>query len=162
MNFMTTLKASAVALALPVAAQAATLTSGFNYDMAVLTPVANAYSVDFETGGKTWDIGTISFTANGAWNDIQLVTITFSNDPTVYSLWEQGSGTTATLAADGFTTSSDFTISYTYAAGGKGLVLTTATFEASELPAVPVPAAGILLMSAVAGFGVVARRRNKA
>ena len=162
MNISTTLKAAALALVLPMAAEAATVSTGINWDMTALTPASGTYSIDFETGGTTWDISDVSFTANGAWSDIQQVTIQFSNDPTIYSVWTQGQGTTATLAAESFTTSDDFTITYTYA--GTGLVLVSTTFEATEavLPAVPVPAAGILLVSALAGLGIAKRRRNKA
>ncbi|WP_164885815.1 VPLPA-CTERM sorting domain-containing protein [Paenirhodobacter populi] len=162
MNISTTIKAAALALALPVAAQAATINDGFNFSYNILTSPGTA-SVSYETAGKTWDIGTISFTANGSYSDISLVTITFSNTGKTYTAWTAGLGNTATLAAEGFTTSSDFTITYTYAEGGSGVVLTNATFDASEvLPAVPVPAAGILLVSALAGLGVAKRRRNKA
>ncbi|RWR29850.1 hypothetical protein D2T29_13790 [Sinirhodobacter populi] len=159
---MHVLAATAFAAILPFAAQAATVTSGFNYDVAVLTPSTGSYSVTYEVGDSSWDISPVSFTANGVWSDIQEVTITFSNDPgTIYSLWTQGEGSTATLVADGFTTSDDFIITYLYS--GAGVVLATATFTATELPAVPVPAAGVLLVSALAGLGVAAkRRRNKA
>lgn len=166
MNIMTTLKVAALAIALPVVSHAATIVEGFNYSFNVLT-TGQTQSVDYTTEGKTWDIGTISFTANGSYADIQLVTISFSNTGESYSIWEAGQGTTASLAAPGFVTSDDFTITYVYASGGAGTVLVNATFNATDVTpdvpaAVPVPAAGILFASALAGLGIAKRRRNKA
>lgn len=162
MNIMTTLKVAALAIALPIASQAATIVEGFNYNFTTLS-TGGTYTVDYDTEGKTWDIGTISFTANGSYADIALVTITFSNSGDTYNVWTPGQGSTATLAADGFVTSEDFAITYTYALGGSGTVLANATFNATEVPApVPVPAAGFLFVSALAGLGIAKRRRNKA
>lgn len=158
MNIKPLILGAALALAAPFAASAATLNSGFNYDMAVLS-TGNSYDVSYETGGEKWTVGDISFTANGAYADITKVTVTLSNTGESYNIWTPGQGTTATLLADGFVTSSDFIISYVYAAGGTGTVLVTATFDAALAP-VPAPAAGLLLGSALLGLGA-ARRRKK-
>lgn len=158
MNMKPFLLGAAFALAVPFAASAATLTTGFNYDMTKLS-TGNSYNVSFETGGQSWTISDISFTANGAYKDISKVTITLSSTGETYDAWVSGEGNTATLLAEGFVTSSDFIISYVYATGGTGTVLVTASFDASLTP-VPAPAAGLLLGSALLGLGA-ARRRKK-
>ncbi|RWR08159.1 VPLPA-CTERM sorting domain-containing protein [Paenirhodobacter populi] len=169
MNMKAVLSAAAVALTLPLAAEAATvnLNEGFNYAYTTLATSTTASFTYDVAEGATWNISDISFTANGAYSNISLITITVGNDSVFeqYGSWTPGAGTTATLLATGFTTSSDFTITYTYAAGGTAPVLVNHLFTATEtapLPAVPVPAAGVLLLSALAGLGVAKRRRNKA
>ncbi|MFC3060272.1 VPLPA-CTERM sorting domain-containing protein [Paenirhodobacter populi] len=169
MNMKAVLSAATVALALPLAAEAATvnLNEGFNYAYTTLaTSTTASYTYDVAEG-TTWNISDISFTANGAYSNISLITITVANGGVVetYGEWIPGAGTTATLSALGFTTSSDFTIEYTYAAGGTAPVLVNHMFTATEVPdvpAVPVPAAGILLVSALAGLGIAKRRAKKA
>ncbi len=161
MNMKHFLLGATFALAAPFAASAATVSSGFNYDIEVLTS-GNSVSVDYDVAdGTTWTIGDISFTANGAWADITSVSVTVSSTGETYTVWTKGQGNTATLLATGFTTSDDFTVTYTYAAGSTGTVLATATFTATQvLDTVPLPAAGLLLGSALAGLGIAKRRKK--
>lgn len=163
MMMKTTIAAAAFsAVFLPLAAEAALVKSGWNIDQSFLDS-GDSVTLSYEAGGKTWSIPTFSFTANGAWADIEKVSIKFSGSATEYTLWEGGQGDTATMAVTGFTTSDDFTITYTYAPGGNDEVAVSSSFRATEvLPAVPAPAAGILLVTALAGLGVAKRRRNKA
>lgn len=58
-----------------------------------------------------------------------------------------------------FVTSEDFTLSVTYAAGGSYDLSVGYAFYAAP---VPVPAAGILLATALAGMGIATTRRKKA
>lgn len=160
MNMKPLLLGAVFAVSASLAANAATINSDFNYASSFLS-APGSYSVSFETGGKTWNVGDISFTANGSYADISQVTVTLSSTGESYQLWTPGKGTTASLLADGFVTSDDFVISYVYGNAGKGAVLVNATFAASEvIPAVPAPAAGILLGTALLGLGA-ARRRKK-
>lgn len=68
---------------------------------------------------------------------------------------------TATMLVNGFTASDDFTISYYYSTGGSRMVAITTYFGATEIPAVPLPAGGVLLLSAVAAGLGVSRLRSK-
>lgn len=167
---MQVLAAAAIAAVLPFASQAATISTGLNNDLETLTP-GDSYAQTWETGGATYAISTISFTVNGtgalAATDIPNVYVSANGGTTTYNNWTVvpfGSQTIGYLFLEGFTTSSDFTITMDYT-GGSTVLLSTYAFTAAEvpLPAVPVPAAGILLVSALAGLGAAAkRRRNKA
>ncbi|RWR26517.1 VPLPA-CTERM sorting domain-containing protein [Sinirhodobacter populi] len=168
MNISTTLKAAALALALPVSAQAATIAVN-NSDIQTLRSGA-AYAETWSTNGNTYAISAISFTINGTYakDDIPNVYVSRDGGTTKYNDWfifSGGNQSIGYLFLDGFTTSSDFTITMDYTSGSSTL-LATYLFTAEEitppLPAVPVPAAGILLVSALAGLGVAKRRRNKA
>ncbi|RWR26518.1 hypothetical protein D2T31_19685 [Sinirhodobacter populi] len=167
---MQILAAAAVATVLPFASQAATVTTGLNSDLETLRPT-DSYAETWSTNGNTYAISTISFTVNGtgalAATDIPNVYVSVDGKETEYNNWTVvpfGSQTIGYLFLEGFTTSSDFTITMDYKSGSTVLLATYAfTAEEVPLPAVPVPAAGILLVSALAGLGAAAkRRRNKA
>jgi len=167
---MQILAAAAVATVLPFASQAATVTTRLNSDLDTLIP-GDSYAETWETNGNTYAINTISFTVNGtgalAAADIPNVYVSANGGTTTYNNWTVvpfGNQTIGYLFLEGFTTSSDFTITMDYTAGSTTLLATYAfTAEEVPLPAVPVPAAGILLVSALAGLGAAAkRRRNKA
>jgi hypothetical protein len=167
---MQILAAAAVAAVLPFASQAATVTTGLNSDLDTLLP-GDSYAETWETNGTTYAISTISFTVNGtgalAAADIPNVYVSANGGTEVFNNWTVvpfGSQTVGYLFLTGFTTSSDFTITMDYTSGSTTLLATYAfTAEEVPLPAVPVPAAGILLVSALAGLGAAAkRRRNKA
>lgn len=160
MNFKTTLAAAALALALPFAANAATVAlSTDNISATNLSASNKSASNTYTTGGETWAIDNISFTANGTYANIVAVTIGVNG--ATYTVWTQGSGATATMAVAGFTTSSDFTITYYYSKNSGSVAITT-YFSASEVSAVPLPAGGLLLISALAGGVTVLRRRKQA
>ena len=62
----------------------------------------------------------------------------------------------------GFSTSDSFTITLSYLGTPTGSVPLQGTYAFTATPVIPVPAAGVLLVSALAGLGAVAkRRRNK-
>lgn len=160
MNFKTTLAAAALALALPFAANAATVAlSEDNISATNLSASNNSSSTTYTTGGETWTIDDISFTANGTYANI--VAVSISVNGTTYTVWTQGSGATATMEVAGFTTSSDFTITYYYSKSSGSVAITT-YFSASEVTSVPLPAGGLLLISALAGGVTVLRRRKQA
>lgn len=171
MNMKTTISAAALALSLPLAAEAATIsTTSMNSNMFMISS-GNEYGVTYETLGNTYAINTISFTLNStdetAAADMPLVYVSVDGQKTGYNEWDItvfGGNTVGYLFLDGFTTSSDFTVSIDYASGGSSTLMATYGFTASEttLPAVPVPAAGVLLVSALAGLGFAKRRGKKA
>lgn len=165
MNFKAAITAAALALAVPFGANAATTAlSDTNIGSEILSPGSTATETYTVAPGTTWNVSDISFTANGkgvtAQSDILKVTITV--DGSSFVVWSTGQGTTATGTLPGFTTSSVFTITYFYANTGANDVAVTTYFTADQVSAVPLPAGGLLLVSALAGGVTVLRRRKKA
>ncbi len=166
------LSAAFLAAALPVATQAATVTTGSNGAAITLIP-GQQYSETWTTS-SAFDISEIGYTLIGASTtaaavvgNINLVTAGVDGDTT--TVWEiiSLSGGQVTigyteLQSDGFTATgnSSFIITLSYA--GTGTFPLQATYAFTATPVVPVPAAGILLVSAVAGLGIAARRNKKA
>lgn len=151
MSIKTYLAATAVAL-LPAVAGAATINeggNGFYYYNA-------DYTETWFAEGKTWKITDFDFaSAAGA------AFLTVYVDGISYA-WENiGVGTTNTLSIPDFTVSDSFSIFVDYLGNGTPpqFALGTYSFNASV---VPVPAAGVLLLSALAGLGIAARRNKKA
>ena len=142
--------AATLALAAPVAASAATVTAGENGDYYVSAD----YVQIWDNGGKTWTISELTFSAAFGYSSLTVYV-----NGTAYP-WETfGSGTAASLVLDDFVISSPLLISIDYT--GSKLALGTYAFTASEvLSEVPVPAAGLLLTTALAGLGVAARRKK--
>ncbi|RWR08158.1 VPLPA-CTERM sorting domain-containing protein [Paenirhodobacter populi] len=151
MSIKTYLAATAVAL-LPVAASAATINEGGNGDYYL----NQSYSETWVTGGQTWKITNFDFAAaaGAAFLAVYVDGISYA--------WENiGVGTTNTLSIPDFTVSDSFSIFVDYLGNGSGpqFALGTYSFTANV---VPVPAAGVLLLSALAGLGIAARRNKKA
>ncbi len=176
MNFSTTLKAAALAFALPMAAQAATISSTTaNSDLEVLS-AGETYTETWTTDGSTYSIPTISFTLNGsAASATTMPSVVVSVDGVDYS-FSSSSWTIITFGSNAigylfagdeetgyaFTTSSDFTITMDYTASVGENLLATYTFAASEvtLPAVPVPAAGWLMLGGIGALGAMRKLRK--
>lgn len=166
MSIKANITAAAFVLALPIAATAATVTTGSNGKSFSLKP-GETHTTTWEAG-STFDISDIGYTLNGA----GLASIVKSNIEKVIA---EGNGSTGTVwdyytiptgkvtfgfsYSDGFTIAagSTFTVSMSYAATGTQNLQATYTFTASP---VPVPAAGALLVSALAGLGVAKRRKK--
>ncbi|RWR29849.1 hypothetical protein D2T29_13765 [Sinirhodobacter populi] len=160
--------AAFLAAALPVAAQAATVSAGSNGTAFTLDP-GTSYSEIWEVG-EAFNISDISFTLNGATtaavDDIQSVVVG-ANGLGQAQNWSittfGGLVSVGYTYVPGFTTSDNFIVTLSYANAPSGSVPLQATYAFTATPVVPVPAAGILLVSALAGLGVAAkRRRNKA
>ncbi|HEY0214440.1 MAG TPA: VPLPA-CTERM sorting domain-containing protein [Paenirhodobacter sp.] len=169
--YMKFLPAAFLAAALPVVAQAATVTTGSNGAAFTLVP-GQQYSETWTTA-TPFSISEIGYTLIGAGKTTSAVSgninlVTAGVDGDTSNVWEivplQGGKVTigyTELKSEGFETAgnSSFIITLSYA--GTGTSPLQATYAFTATPVVPVPAAGVLLMSAIAGFGVVARRRNK-
>lgn len=162
----TSLAAAAIAVALPVAAYAVPIVAEGNFNGATLysdSTVSTTYTAD---AGTAWLIEDIAFTAIGNWADIEKVTITFGDDADEITFvgWAPGqspNSATGTISAP-FVVTSSFTITYTYAPGGAATVGMMTYFDATqvEIPAVPLPAGGLLLLSALGGVAALKRRKK--
>ena len=150
MTIKATFAAAALAAALPVVAGAATISAGENGGYYV----SSDYVENWDNGGKTWTISDLTFSAAFGYS-----ALTVYVNGTAYSWQSFGTGTSASLALGDFVISSPLLISVDYQ--GTALALGTYAFSASEaLSEVPVPAAGLLLATALAGFGVASRRKK--
>lgn len=160
--------AAACAAFLPVAASAVTtnvsqnLSEDWNIYQSIVT-AGNSVAITYHTNGGIWIVDDLSLTANGLQANIARVSVTLGG--VSYSQWVRGAGNTATMDIPGFTTSQDFTITYYYNSTNTKSVAVSVSFSAVDPPAVvPLPAAGLLLVSALAGAGGIAslRRRKSA
>ena len=160
-----TLKALATAavLAMPMAASAVTVapgdqefsafslapggTASFSYDS--VTPVRVEVIATSGTGFNDGaDLATVMFGVNGA--DTSFTTIV-DNSP------QTGSTASAIGSLPSFVTSGPFTLDFTSSAGATSNVQLTYSFIVS---AVPIPAAGGLLLAALLAGAVAARRKT--
>ncbi|MFT3687817.1 VPLPA-CTERM sorting domain-containing protein [Paenirhodobacter sp.] len=160
--------AAVLALAAPVAVNAATVTAGSNGEAFTLKPGETHSTV--WNAGQAFDISQIGYTLNGAGLD----TVVKSN---IEKVLAEGNGFTGTTweyitvpggkVTFGFSYSDEFAIdagksfaiSMAYDAAGTQDLQATYTFTATPA-AVPVPAAGMLLVSALAGLGAAKRRKK--
>ena len=150
MNMKMAFAAATLALASPLAVNAATITAGENGDYYMNADYVEAW----DNGGKTWTISDLTFSAAFGYS-----ALTVYVNGTAYPWQSFGTGTSASLALGDFVISSPLLISVDYQ--GTALALGTYAFSASEaLSEVPVPAAGLLLATALAGFGVASRRKK--
>lgn len=160
--------AAFLAAALPVAAQAATVSAGSNGAAFALLP-GTSYSETWEVG-EAFNISDVVFTLIGstteAVDDIESVTVGANGLGTAQDwtvLTFGGQVTVGYTYVPGFSTSDNFIVTLSYADAPAGAIPLYATYAFSATPVIPVPAAGVLLVSALAGLGAVAkRRRNKA
>lgn len=160
--------AAFLAAALPVAAQAATVSVGSNGTAFTLIP-GTSHSDTWEIADTLGplSISDIVFTLIGttaaAAGGIETVTISID------ALQQEQEWTTFVYgglvaigytSVPGFSTSDDFTVTLSYLGAPNGSVPLQATYAFTATPVIPVPAAGVLLVSALAGLGVVAKRRR--
>lgn len=150
---------AALALAAPLAASAATITA---FDGATDTFSGNLLpgsqvTYDFALDG-TYTV-YLSLAVSGQKNDVADVSYGFEEHDFFFSNATSVGPIFSASATYTFTTSDDFT--FGFYDGVDAPVGTTLTYYFEAVPTVPVPAAGALLLSALAGLGV-AKRRKKA
>lgn len=127
------------------------LTTGEDFITQWSLPAGSTYTAD------------VAFTLNSVSSTVDLskVLVAVNGDDFV-STWTRA-GRTATLLISGLTlTANFFTVAVSNLTTPVTIALTTSVYATpNTIPAVPVPATGLLLLSAVAGIGFVSRRRNK-
>lgn len=158
------LSAAILAAALPVMSQAATISStenvnDYNYtSFSIKSGDSNVTT--WEVGSQAYAISEVAFTINGVGASSNFVYVTVTAPTGHSNTWALNtSKTTGEIILPGFTATSSFAISFAYDAAGTRPLPVTYTFNATPIP---VPAAGALLVSALAGLGFAKRRRNKA
>lgn len=164
MNTLKTIGAAAVIAALPVIASATTVAPGsqefsafvltaggsasFNYDSVgpVRVNVIAVSGTGFNDGA---DLGFVRFGVNSASNGFTSI---IDSSPLV------GSTASATGSLASFILNSPFSLEFD-ASGTSSNTQMTYAFTVSQ---VPVPAAGLLMLGALASFGAMRRRNKKA
>ncbi|PYE85879.1 hypothetical protein [Pseudoroseicyclus aestuarii] len=159
----TYIAAALFATAIPVAAAAAPISAGdYLTDGFSLGGDSSTASYSFEPTGQV-KISNFAISGTGGSEGADLVKVSFGVDSTdegFEEIYQLGGISAATAFLDGMVTSSPFTLQFD-ATGVNKPVSLTYSFDV-EAAAVPVPAAGGLLVLALAGAGFVSRRKSKA
>ncbi|WP_116133009.1 VPLPA-CTERM sorting domain-containing protein [Tropicimonas sp. IMCC34043] len=159
---MKTFLATAFALVLPVSAFAIPLTSDFGSGLFELTP-GQTESFDFEVSDAT-DLD-ILFSGIGfnSGSDLELVTFGIDSADMSFDPSDVMVFAPTTLASVAKLISSsvlgDFTVYYTLDASAENSVFVGFAGQASTVP-VPLPASGMILVSALGAVALVRRRRS--
>ena len=155
--------AAALVSALPLAASAATLSSGDQLSLAdVLLP---GQSVSFDITPTDTLLVDLSFALTGKLADLQAITFDFGTGTTSFTTFDTNGQDPeiALFQIDDYQIGTAFTISFTGAVQSGVAIAVTLDAEAAPPPAppaVPLPASVLMLGAGLAGLGLAGRRRG--